>query len=55
MRIAGSRKAEIIGALVEQETLGLLGEERASAYSARRPLMDMGLDSMELVELKSLV
>jgi acyl transferase domain-containing protein/enoyl-CoA hydratase/carnithine racemase/SAM-dependent methyltransferase len=52
-RITGARKAEIVGTLVEQQALGLLGEERASAYSARRPLMDMGLDSMELVELKS--
>ncbi|HEX6100801.1 MAG TPA: beta-ketoacyl synthase N-terminal-like domain-containing protein [Thermoanaerobaculia bacterium] len=51
----GLRKAEIVGALVEQEALGLLGEERASAYAADRPLMDMGLDSMELVELKSLM
>ncbi|HET8774522.1 MAG TPA: beta-ketoacyl synthase N-terminal-like domain-containing protein [Thermoanaerobaculia bacterium] len=50
-----SRKAEIVGALVEQEALGLLGEERAAAYAAHRPLMDMGLDSMELVELKSLM
>ena len=54
-RMTGSRKAEIVGALVEQQALFLLGEERASAYSARRPLMDMGLDSMELVELKSLM
>ena len=51
-RMTGSRKAEIVGALVEQQALFLLGEERASAYSARRPLMDMGLDSMELVELE---
>ncbi|PYS30179.1 MAG: hypothetical protein DMG11_06165, partial [Acidobacteria bacterium] len=48
-------KAEIIGALIEQKVLALLGEERASAYSAQRPLMDMGLDSLELVELKSLM
>ncbi|HXH41833.1 MAG TPA: methyltransferase, partial [Thermoanaerobaculia bacterium] len=54
-RISDLRKAEFVGALVEQQTLGLLGEERASAYSARRPLMDMGLDSMELVELKLLL
>ena len=53
--MAGARKEEIVRALVEQEALRLLGEERASAYSARRPLMDMGLDSMELVELKSLM
>jgi polyketide synthase PksN len=50
-----SRKAEIIAALVEQQTLALLGEQRAFAYSAQRPVMDMGLDSLELVELKSLM
>src|SRR5207247_1358491 len=48
-------KAEIIGALIEQQALALLGEERVSAYSAQRPVMDMGLDSIELVELKSLI
>ncbi|HEX6101024.1 MAG TPA: SDR family NAD(P)-dependent oxidoreductase [Thermoanaerobaculia bacterium] len=42
-------------ALVEQQALLVLGEQRASAYSAKRPVMDMGLDSLELVELKSLI
>src|SRR6266545_3473284 len=46
-------KIGIIGRHVEQDILGLLGDERAAAYSARRPLMEMGLDSIELVELKS--
>ena len=50
-----SRKVDLVGALVEQHALALLGKERASAYSAQRPLMDMGLDSVELVELKSLM
>ena len=50
-----SRKAEILGALVAEQALVLLGEERASAYSPERPLMDMGLDSLDLVELKSLI
>ena len=50
-----SRKIEIVEALVEQQTLALLGKERASAYSRQQPLMDMGLDSIELVELKSLI
>jgi polyketide synthase PksM len=48
-------KSDVVGRLVEQDILAILGEERASAYSARRPLMEMGLDSIELVELKSLV
>ena len=50
-----SRKTEIIEALIEKHVLALLGEKRASAYSPQRPLMDMGLDSLELVELKSLI
>src|SRR5260370_20209207 len=54
-RNMGSRKSEIVGAFIERQALALLGEERASAYSAQRPLMDMGLDSIELVELKSLI
>src|SRR5206468_12302261 len=45
----------VIGRWLERDILALLGEERAAAYSARRPLMEMGLDSIELVELKSLV
>lgn len=50
-----SRKTEIIEALIEKHVLALLGEKRASAYSPQRPLMDMGLDSLELVELKALI
>ncbi|MBV9495834.1 MAG: polyketide synthase dehydratase domain-containing protein, partial [Acidobacteria bacterium] len=52
--LATSPKADLL-ALVEKETRELLGDKRASAYAARRPLMDMGLDSMELVELKSIL
>jgi acyl transferase domain-containing protein/enoyl-CoA hydratase/carnithine racemase/acyl carrier protein/SAM-dependent methyltransferase len=48
-------KAEVIESFVEQQVLALLGETRGSAYSAQRPVMDMGLDSLELVELKSLL
>jgi len=44
-----------IGKQIEQDILTILGEERASGYSAQRPLMEMGLDSIELVELKSLM
>jgi acyl transferase domain-containing protein/enoyl-CoA hydratase/carnithine racemase/acyl carrier protein/SAM-dependent methyltransferase len=51
----GLRTLEIVGAIVEQQALTLLEEERASAYSPQRPLMDMGLDSIELVEFKSLI
>jgi acyl transferase domain-containing protein/ubiquinone/menaquinone biosynthesis C-methylase UbiE/acyl carrier protein len=54
-RAAGLGKTEIIGRYIEQDILMLLGEERSSAYSAQRPLMEMGLDSIELVELKSLM
>jgi len=52
---AGQRpeKSGIIGQHVEKDILRLLGEERAAAYTAQRPLMEMGLDSIELVELKS--
>jgi polyketide synthase PksM len=45
----------IVGQHIEEDILTLLGDERSSAYSARRPLMEMGLDSIELVELKSLM
>ncbi len=48
-------KSGVIGRWLEQDILAILGEERSAAYSARRPLMEMGLDSIELVELKSLV
>ena len=37
VRNAGSRQLEIVGAIVEQQVLALLGERRASAYSAERP------------------
>jgi acyl transferase domain-containing protein/enoyl-CoA hydratase/carnithine racemase/acyl carrier protein/SAM-dependent methyltransferase/NADP-dependent 3-hydroxy acid dehydrogenase YdfG len=46
---------EAIMALIKRQALALLGEARASAYSPQRPVMDMGLDSIELVELKSLI
>src|SRR4029077_9113861 len=52
---ADSHEIETVETLVEQQTLALLGKERASAYSRQQPLMDMGLDSIELVELKSLI
>ncbi|MBV9496787.1 MAG: polyketide synthase dehydratase domain-containing protein, partial [Acidobacteria bacterium] len=42
-----------IATIVEEQFLRLLGEGRASAYSPQRPTMDMGLDSIEIVELKS--
>jgi polyketide synthase PksM len=48
-------KSGLIGEWLEQDIRAILGEERSAAYSARRPLMEMGLDSIELVELKSLV
>jgi SAM-dependent methyltransferase/acyl carrier protein len=48
-------KSEVIGQWIEQDIHSILGAERSSAYSARRPLMEMGLDSIELVELKSLM
>jgi len=54
-RSADPRKTKIVGTLVEQQVFALLGQERASAYSEQRPVMDMGLDSLELVELKSLL
>ncbi len=50
-----AQKSRLIGQWLEQDILTLLGEERSAAYSARRPLMEMGLDSIELVELKALV
>ncbi|WP_313918947.1 beta-ketoacyl synthase N-terminal-like domain-containing protein, partial [Tahibacter sp.] len=40
---------------VEDQVRSLLGAERSDCYSASRPLMEMGLDSVELVELKSLL
>jgi acyl transferase domain-containing protein/SAM-dependent methyltransferase/acyl carrier protein len=48
-------KHALVGEHIEQDILTILGEERSSGYSAQRPLMEMGLDSIELVELKSLV
>lgn len=37
---------------LEQEVLGLLGAARSAAYAPTRPLMEIGLDSMELTELR---
>ncbi|HBL29308.1 MAG TPA: hypothetical protein DD490_20955, partial [Acidobacteria bacterium] len=48
-------RSGLIGKALEEDILGLLGEERAAGYAAERPLMEMGLDSIELVELKSLL
>jgi acyl transferase domain-containing protein/SAM-dependent methyltransferase len=54
-RGAGQGKSGIIGKYIEQDILTILGEERSAAYLAQRPLMEMGLDSIELVELKLLM
>ena len=43
---------ERIAHAVRHDLLMILGEDRADAYAPDRPLMEMGLDSIELVELK---
>ncbi len=59
--VAGTRAVDAvptrgrIGKLVEQDILTLLGARRAPAYTAALPLMTMGLDSIELVELRTLL
>ncbi len=42
-----------VGDLLRSDILALLGDDREQAFSPQRPLMEMGLDSIELVELKS--
>ncbi|OLT58077.1 acyl carrier protein [Moorena bouillonii] len=41
--------------LVEESIRYILGEQRMTAYSPSRPLMEMGLDSLELLELRTLL
>ena len=42
-------------AIVQHLIHFILGEERVGQFSPARPLMEMGLDSLELVELKGLI
>jgi acyl transferase domain-containing protein/SAM-dependent methyltransferase/acyl carrier protein len=44
-----------IAAVVQHVIISILGENRAAQLTATRPLMEMGLDSVELVELKGLL
>lgn len=41
-----------IGTIIEECILAVLGEERRAAFAPKTSLMDMGLDSLELLELK---
>ncbi|MEX1830106.1 SDR family NAD(P)-dependent oxidoreductase, partial [Luteibacter sp. CQ10] len=41
--------------LVRDQVMDILGERRAAAFDANRPLMQLGLDSVELVELKGAI
>ncbi|MBB4730016.1 SDR family NAD(P)-dependent oxidoreductase [Xanthomonas arboricola] len=41
--------------LVRDQVVEILGERRAAAFDAHRPLMQLGLDSVELVELKGAI
>ena len=49
------RPAGSIAQFIEQSILTLLGEPRAAGYTGTRPLMELGLDSIELVELRVLL
>ncbi|MGD2114176.1 MAG: beta-ketoacyl synthase N-terminal-like domain-containing protein, partial [Acidobacteriota bacterium] len=44
--------ADRIGRAVREDLRTILGDDREAAYDPDRPLMEMGLDSIELVELK---
>ncbi|HEV7673037.1 MAG TPA: SDR family NAD(P)-dependent oxidoreductase [Candidatus Angelobacter sp.] len=50
-----TRKHGIVGDFVEQDILVILGPERAKGYLTHRPVMELGLDSIELVELRQLL
>jgi acyl carrier protein len=41
--------------LVEEAVRQVLGQRRVDAYSAKRALRDMGLDSLDLVQLRHLL
>ncbi len=51
----GMTNGQELAALVESAVITVMGQRRAAAYGAKRPLMEMGLDSLELLELRSLL
>lgn len=44
-----------LAAMIESAVVAVMGQRRAAAYDAKRPLMEMGLDSLELLELRTLL
>ncbi|MCB0191358.1 MAG: SDR family NAD(P)-dependent oxidoreductase, partial [Anaerolineae bacterium] len=46
---------ETLAATIRAATMAVLGEKRMASYAPTRPLMEMGLDSLELMELRILL
>ncbi|PHM06073.1 beta-ketoacyl synthase, partial [Nostoc sp. 'Peltigera malacea cyanobiont' DB3992] len=44
-----------LAAMIESAVVAIIGKRRIAAYDAKRPLMEMGLDSLELLELRTLL
>jgi len=44
-----------LSSLIEKAVITVMGGDRWDSFDAKRPLMEMGLDSLELLELRSLL
>jgi acyl transferase domain-containing protein/cyclopropane fatty-acyl-phospholipid synthase-like methyltransferase/acyl carrier protein len=53
--VVQASQSEALPILVEKSVKFILGEQRLQAYQPDRPLMEMGLDSLDLLELRSLL
>ncbi|MBP5971591.1 SDR family NAD(P)-dependent oxidoreductase [Brasilonema sp. CT11] len=54
-KLQGQRENETISAIVSKCVRTVLGEQRIAAFAPKRPLMEMGLDSLDLLELRTLL
>src|SRR4029078_10548728 len=52
---ARSEAAKSVDELVAEAVSLVLGRQAAAAFDASRPLMEMGLDSLQLLELRSIL
>jgi amino acid adenylation domain-containing protein/non-ribosomal peptide synthase protein (TIGR01720 family) len=51
----GLKENETLDDVIEECIRFVLGERRIAAFAPKRPLMEMGLDSLELLELRALM
>ncbi|MBW4594596.1 MAG: SDR family NAD(P)-dependent oxidoreductase [Brasilonema angustatum HA4187-MV1] len=55
LEAVSNAKEQSFYSIIKTCVLSVIGESRQAAFDAKRPLMEIGLDSLELLELRSLL